>query len=116
MKLTTFGKKVMDSNMEAKLKELRKNYLKKLEGVLSDLKELFNDEPISTEVLYSKIHTISGTSGVYGLKELSNNSSNFEIYLKDKNKNISSFDSAELKGKLYDYIQYLEKMLLTGGQ
>ena len=104
----------MDNNLEIKLKELKKGYLKKLEDMILSFKILLNDNKVNIEELYLKVHTISGTSGMYGLSELSNNSTEFEFYLKPLKEEINSIDMIELKDKLSNFINYIEKVVLIG--
>lgn len=100
----------MNESLEDKLKELRKGYLKKLEDLLVGFKVLSNAEKIDIVELYSKVHTISGTSGMYGLQELSNISTDFEVYLKEVKENIDFLNQEELKKKLLGYIAGIEKL------
>ena len=104
----------MDDKLANKLKELKKAYLQKLEGILLDLKNNLDGLPdIELEELYTQVHKISGTSGMYGLKELSGFSSEFEIYLKEiKNNNAIEIES--LKGKLSQYIKIVEQVVSEG--
>jgi hypothetical protein len=101
----------VNNNLEEKLKELKIGYLKKLGIVLSELKTLLADDKIVIEDLYSKIHTISGTSGMYGISELSNASTEFEFYLKPLKENPDSANINELRSKFSDYIDFLEKTI-----
>ena len=72
----------MNKDFEQKLIELRKGYIKKLKDLPSSFIDLSHEEPININEIYLKVHTISGTSGMYGLSDLSNASTEFEIYLK----------------------------------
>jgi len=105
----------MDNNLENKLKELKQAYLQKLEGILLDLKKIFQELPtLDIEELYSQVHKISGTSGMYGLRELSGFSSEFEFFLKELKKD-SNIESPELlKKNLLKYIQIIEQELKQG--
>lgn len=114
MRLKKFGMEVMTNNLEEKLKELKIGYLKKLETVLSELKALSAAQTPDINEIYSIIHTISGTSGMYGIKDLSNISTEFEFYLKPFKENTDSLNIKELKSKFSDYIDFLEKTVLTG--
>lgn len=104
----------MDNNLESKLKELKKSYLKKLEDIILGFKTLLNDKEINIGELYKKVHTISGTSGMYGLKEISDISTEFEFYLKPLKENISVINEDELKNKILNFINDIEKIALTG--
>lgn len=108
----------MNNDLENKLQGLKQIYLKKLETVLAELKILFESEQIDVNELYSKVHTISGTSGMYGLHQISDISTEFEIYLK-KIKAIVNSDSdlinkEELRDKFSQYLLNLEKEILKG--
>lgn len=103
----------MDNNLEEKLNELRKNYLNKLKDNLPSFKELTNEDSININEIYSKIHTIAGTSGMYGMNDLSKISTEFEFYLKPLKESPENIDESELKTKLINYIDYLET-ILTG--
>jgi len=103
----------MNNDFEAKLRELRRGYLNKLRIILHEVRALCLEIPINIQDVYSKIHTISGTSGMYSLNDLSNVSTVFEFYLKPLKENPETIQEEELKTKLSEYIVYLEK-LLTG--
>lgn len=104
----------MNSDLENKLKELKIGYLKKLEGILVELKDLYDTDGLLIEPVYVKVHTISGTSGMYGLSELSNISSNFELYLKDIREKTDTFSEDEFKNKFLNYINDIEKIISAG--
>lgn len=104
----------MNNELVEKLIELRKGYLNKLKEAFPDFKVLLNNDSINIQELYSKVHTISGTSGMYGLKDLSNASTEFEIYLKPFKENPNTVNIEELKNKLKIYLSDIEKMLLEG--
>lgn len=99
----------MNNDLENKLKELKKGYINKLRESIPTFKSLLAEEPININEIYSKVHTISGTSGMYGLKDLSDVSTKFEIYLKPFKDEPNTVDAEILKAKLSDYIDYLEK-------
>ena len=105
----------MNNDLEEKLKELRKGYLNKIKGTILDFKVLSDEEPININEVYSKVHTISGTSGMYGLKDLSSTSTEFEIYLKPLKENQNSINTEELKDKFSIYLKDIEK-ILSGGE
>lgn len=105
----------MDNNLESKLKELKKGYLKKLETLLPSFMDMLEaTDKIDLTELYSKVHTISGTSGMYGLKELSDISNEFEIHLKGVKDNKGLVDEQELKERLNPYIESIKKAILNG--
>lgn len=100
---------IMNNSLEEKLKELKIGYLKKLESVHSELKTLLLADVVDINEIYSKIHTISGTSGMYGISDLSNVSTEFEFYLKPLRENPDSINIDELKNKFSGFIDFLEK-------
>lgn len=104
----------MSSNLEEKLKELKKLYLKKLADISLSLKILLNSEKINIEEVYFQVHKISGTSGMYGLNELSHISTEFEIYLKEIKEDKSKLQEQELSDKLLKYIEKVETFLSEG--
>lgn len=104
----------MGNNLQNKLNELKLMYLKKLETIIVDLKVNINSQVIDIDDLYSMVHTISGTSGMYGLNKISDISTNFEVYLKEAKKNPEFVNQEELKNKALEYTAQLEKMILVG--
>ena len=104
----------MNNNLEEKLKELKKGYIKKLEVVLSELKTLLTDKNLAINEIYLKVHTISGTSGMYGLKDISEVSTEFEFYLKPIKENPDVANREELKNNFSNYIDFLEKTISIG--
>lgn len=104
----------MNSDLEEKLKELKKEYLNKLKDSFPNFKILLNNEPINIQEIYSKVHTISGTSGMYGLKNLSEASTEFEFYLKPLKENPDTINIEELNNYFLNYIKCLEKTITTG--
>lgn len=102
-----------NNSLSSKINELKKGYLKKIENMLLDLKLLISGNQIDINELYLKVHTISGTSGMYGLADLSSISTEFEIYLKNLKEQINT-DSKDLIKKSTDYIDYLEKVVVSG--
>jgi hypothetical protein len=104
----------MNNDLQNKLNELKKGYIKKLENVILRLEELLICEKIDIIELYSIIHTNSGTSGMYGLKNLSSISTEFELYLKEKKETPDLINQEELKNKLGKYIQSMKEIILTG--
>lgn len=103
----------MDNSLEEKIKELRKGYVIKLKDIISGLKILLTNEKIDIEEIYSKVHTISGTSGMYGLNDVSNISTEFEIYLKNLRNDNSLINELELHEMLLKYIESIDD-ILTG--
>jgi len=114
MKYKKFGTETMKNELENKLKELCKGYLNKLKGIFLDFSVLIDEEPINIQEVYSKVHTISGTSGMYGLSDLSNTSTEFEIYLKPLKENPESINAKELKNKFSIYLKDIEQILSRG--
>jgi len=105
----------MENNLESKLNVLKKGYLEKMKGLVLGFKDILNDfEQFDFNELYSKVHTISGTSGMYGFLDLSEKSTDFELYLKDIKNNNKDLVETELKEKLSEYIVNIEKVILEG--
>jgi len=100
-------------SLSLKINELKTGYLKKMETILSDLKLIISENKIDIDELYMRVHTISGTSGMYGLGDLSSVSTEFEIYLKTLKENANS-DTKDLITKLSDYTVYIEKLVIAG--
>lgn len=105
---------IMNNNLEEKIKELKKGYIIKLKGILAELKTLLNADKIAIDEVYPKVHTISGTSGMYGISDLSNASTEFEFYLKPLKENPSSINANEFHSKFSDYLCFLEETISTG--
>lgn len=103
----------MNDDFVGKLNELKRGYIIKLKSVLKDIEALLGADKINVNELYSKIHTISGTSGMYGLKIISEISSDFEMELKVLKEKINPINEEELKGKLKAYIENMND-ILTG--
>lgn len=104
----------MDKNMELKIKELKKGYLKKLGDMVLSFKAQLNDKNVSIEDLYQKVHSISGTSGMYGLSELSNESTEFEMYLKEIKCYTNSTEQTKIQELLLKYIETIEVTVEKG--
>lgn len=102
----------MDKNFEEKFKELQKGYLNKLRENFSNFKVLLYENPINVQEVYSRVHTISGTSGMYGMYVLSDISTDFEIYLKPIKENPNSLNTEEFKNKFANYLDSIEKIIL----
>lgn len=99
----------MDNSLQDKLKVLKIGYLEKLKEIIPEFWQMY--EKISTlpiDELYIKVHTISGTSGMYGLSKLSAASTEFELYIKEIKKDITLKNDIELKERLYKYIKNIE--------
>lgn len=102
----------MDNNLQEQLKLLKIGYIKKLEVMIPEfviLSETFNLSII--DEIYLKVHTISGTSGMYGLNELSNLSTNFELYLKKIKNDSNCYDENIFKNMLIEYIEYIVNII-----
>ncbi|MDD3594408.1 MAG: Hpt domain-containing protein [Candidatus Gastranaerophilales bacterium] len=105
----------MDNNLEAKLKEFKKAYLAKLDNSVSSLIALINHPgKINIETLYDEVHKISGTSGVYGFRELSALATDFEFYLKKLKTVNSNADEAELKNMFIQFIKKIQQIIKEG--
>lgn len=102
----------MNDDLEKKLKELKKGYLNKLKDTFPEIKILLNNEPINIQEIYSKVHTIAGTSGMYGLKNLSELSTEFEFYLKPIKESPDLIEIEEFKNKFLNYLNELHKITL----
>lgn len=102
----------MDKNFEDKFKELQKGYLNKLKENFPSFKALLNETPLSINEIYSRVHTISGTSGMYEIPELSDISVDFEIYLKPIKENPDLVKNEELKDRFSNYLDSIEIVLL----
>lgn len=101
----------MNNDLAEKLKELRNGYLNKLKESYPGIKALMDEEPINIQEIYSKIHTISGTSGMYGIQDLSEASTEFEFYLKPIKENPNSIKINEFKEKFSNYLNELQKVI-----
>lgn len=100
------------NDIQNKLNELKKGYLKKMETNIAELKSLAqNFELSNVERVYSIVHTTSGTSGMYGLSELSEISTEFEIYLKGIRNDSSLIDEKEFIEKLKNYVDTIQKKI-----
>lgn len=104
----------MDNSLENKLNELKISYLKKLETIISSFKKNLEENILDAKEIYSQVHTISGTSGMYGYQKISEYSTEFEIYLKLIKESIESLDREELKKKFLEYIVNMEKYISAG--
>jgi len=99
----------MDNNLQEQIKLLKIGYVKKLEGMLPEFKSISKKTSLlAIDELYSKVHTISGTSGMYGLNELSDFSTNFELYLKKIKNDSNCYDESIFLNMLVEYIEYIE--------
>lgn len=104
-----------EANLHDKLKELKKGYLKKLESHCKDFEELAGTLSCdNVEELYKKVHTISGTAGMYGLKELSEFSTEFEMYLKTLREGFNISEKSILEENFQKYLDKLKETITTG--
>lgn len=101
----------MNNDLAKKLKELRIGYLNKLKESYPDFKALAKEEPLNIKEIYSKVHTIAGTSGMYGLKDLSDISTEFEFYLKPIKENPNLIEINEFKDKFSNYLKEIQKII-----
>lgn len=102
----------MDKNFEEKFKELKKGYLNKLRVNFSSFKDLLDENPLNIQEIYSRVHTIAGTSGMYGISDLNNLSTEFEIYIKPFKENPELIKMEELKNQFSNYLDSIEKTIL----
>lgn len=102
----------MDKNFEEKFKELQKGYLNKLKENFPSFQALLNENPINIQEIYSRVHTISGTSGMYEISDLSDISADFEIYIKPFKENPESMDVEEFKNKFSIYLNSIRNIIL----
>lgn len=105
----------MDNNLEATLKEFKKNYLLKVAdniGFFTSLAD--NPEETDVEILYDKVHKISGTGGMYGFKNLSDEATDFEFYLQKIKNSDSKINETELKNRLIKFIVNIKKIIKEG--
>lgn len=101
----------MNNNFEEKLKILKQGYITKLKTMLEEFKSIYSQEVLNVNEIYSKVHTISGTCGMYGLSDLSERSTNFELYLKPLKEAPSILNQEDLRIKYSDYLNDLENLL-----
>lgn len=104
----------MDKNFEEKFKELRKGYINKLKSSFIEFKALLYENPININEIYSRVHTISGTSGMYGINDVSKLSTEFEIHLKPFKDNLVPINIEELKTNFLNYLESMETALSIG--
>lgn len=102
---------VMDKNFLENLNKLKKSYIKKLKLSVSDFEMILNNGTIDIQDLYQRIHKISGTSGMYGLFEISNISSSLEFYLKKFKDNPEKINQEDLKQNLSEYLKSFKEFL-----
>lgn len=102
----------MNKEFEEKFKELQKGYLNKLKENMQGFKALLHETPFNFQEIYSRVHTISGTSGMYEMPDLSNISIEFEIYIKPIKENPDSADIEEFKTRFSNYLDSIEKLLV----
>lgn len=102
------------SDLEQQLKILKMGYINKLRDSIPEFEVLLSKESPDVNEIYAKVHTISGTSGMYGIMDLSEISSEFEIYLKEQKANIDMINYEELKSKLSKYVENLSSIIFAG--
>lgn len=102
----------MNNELAEKLKELRIGYINKLMESFPNMKALLDEDSMNIQEIYSRVHTISGTSGMYGLKDLSELSTEFEFYLKPIKENPDLIEIEEFKNKFSNYLNELHKIIL----
>lgn len=102
----------MNNELSEKLNELRIGYINKLIKSFPNMKVLLDEDPMNIQEIYSRVHTISGTSGMYSLKDLSELSTEFEFYLKPIKENPDSIEIEEFKDKFANYLNELHKIIL----
>lgn len=103
---------IMDKTFEEKFKELQTGYLNKLKENFPGFRALLNEVPLNIQEIYSRVHTISGTSGMYEMSDLSNISMDFEAYLKPIKDDPLSANMEELKKKFSNYLDNIEKIIV----
>lgn len=102
----------MDKIFAEKFKELQAGYLNKLKENFSSFKALLNENPLNIKEIYSRVHTISGTAGMYEMSDLSTTSIEFEVYLKPIKEDPHCVNAEELKNKFSNYLDKIEKMIV----
>ena len=102
------------SDLEQQLKILKMGYIKKLRDSFPEFEALLSLRTPDINEVYTKVHTISGTSGMYGIMDLSEISSEFEIYLKEQKANIDMINYEDLKSKLSTYVENLSSIIFAG--
>lgn len=102
----------MDKDFIEKFNVLRKGYLNKLKDNLPSFRALLDENPINIAEIYSRVHTLSGTCGMYELPELSKLSVNFETYIKPIKENPDLINIEEFKNKFVIYLDNIETVIL----
>ncbi len=100
------------ANLEDTMKMLKVAYLKKLKAEdAPNLKEKISATIDLDKALEIKaiVHKISGTGGMYGLKEISGNATDCELYLNKVKEAPSQLDSDLLTQKVSHIIELIEK-------
>lgn len=103
---------IMDKTFEEKFKELQTGYLNKLKENFPSFRALLNENPLNIKEIYSRVHTISGTSGMYEMHDLSKISMDFEAYLKPIKDDPHCVNMEELKNKFANYLDKIEKIIV----
>jgi chemotaxis protein histidine kinase CheA len=98
------------NDFQEKLNILKQGYLNKLRSEFEAFSALLTVD-VGVEDIYSRVHKISGTGGMYGLKELSEISTVFEVYLKEKRENPESINQEELYQKFSQYLTELKNQI-----
>lgn len=105
----------MSINLQEELRKLKVEYLKKLEKMIPDFWIIYKETGTpNIDNLYLKVHSISGTSGMYGLSELSEVSTQFEMYLQGLKDDINLINEVELKERLFKYIKEIKNINTKG--
>lgn len=102
----------MDKQFEEKFKELQAGYLNKLKENFPSFRALLSENPLNIQEIYSRVHTISGTSGMYEMLDLSNISIDFEIYIKPIKEDPHCANMEEVKNRFSNYLDNIEKIIV----
>lgn len=109
----------MNVDLSKKLNELKRGYLQKLKNVIFEFEECLDENKIDLSDLYSKVHSISGTCGIYGLNNLSDIATEFEFYLKKiKKKEVEDITKDKMLYKIFckkfsAFIKKVEMILIN---
>ena len=109
-----------DSVMD-KYNELLKGFASKLKDRIIDIENAANDlfdngyTPEKMELLHRLVHSLTGTSAMFGLAKVSEASFNAEIYLKPFAKENKTFDntvdSSEIKNRLINLKETISEQI-----
>lgn|SRR5574344_1226835 len=97
------------TDFEDKLKKLKIAYLAKLKDTFPEIAGMTLEKCGIMEI-YQRIHKIAGTSGMYGLREVSEIATKFELYLKPL-KDGNAFDKKELEAKLLSFVEEYKSLI-----